>query len=123
MSFIRVIILVIVLSCMIGCSGSLSIVNKTESPAFFKKHIIYSNGDSSTTTYELPSNGGITIIVQRNNWTRSNIRRYVHEISVLEIISINDTITISDQENIVDYLCNRRKGLFNQEIVIKVEEN
>lgn len=114
--------ILIFLILITSCGGTIEIVNNTNSQAYLEKQIDYIDGDSNTTRYEIQPRGGIILTGYKSNWTRNSLNKFCSDISTLRLISIADTIILTNQSDIVEYLIDHRKGIFNQNIMLEIGE-
>lgn len=105
-----------------SCGGTIEIVNNTNSEAYLEKQIDYIDGDSDTTRYKIQPYGGIVLTGYKSNWTRNSLDKFCSDISTLRFISVSDTIILENRSEILEYLIDHRKGIFNQYIVLEIGE-
>jgi len=106
-----------------GCDipGYLHVKNCTESDAYY---LMYSQADgiSDTTRLKIPPDQTKGILFGfGQHWTNDRIEEYVSQIDKIEIVTVNDTIALTDKKDMIQYLQKRRKGLFKQTLKIRIE--
>lgn len=111
---------IILMAFLTGCGGSIEVINNTDYKAKMRKITIFSDGDSNITEYDIKPNGGIILLGYKSNWTENSIERSFADISTLEFITANDTLTLNGKTRMVTFLKNHRKGILNQKIVIEI---
>ena len=105
--------------------------NKTDNPAHFRwtvridsscKNEIY---QFKTVTFDLgtsKTDRETTIVFGFGNWPTREVERLVDEkIQSIEIESVNEKITMTNNSKIKNYLLARRRGILRNSITIKLE--
>ena len=107
-----------------GCDmpGYLDMKNCTESNAYYLTYSKSVDGVKDTVILDIPSNDTKGILFGfGQHWTDEGIQDYLSQIEKIEIITNEDTITMTDKKELFQYFRKRRKGLFKQTLKIKIE--
>lgn len=107
-----------------GCDmpGYLDVKNSTDSNAYYLTYSESADGVKDTVILDIPSNDTKGVVFGfGQHWTDEGIQDYLSQIEKIEIITIEDTITMTDNKELFKYFRKRRKGLFKQTLKIKIE--
>lgn len=110
-----------------GCDlpGIITIENISQGDVVYRYEII-NNGDSTKVhTIEIPKDqelNKVSIMFGFGTlWTDKKIREYIETINSIEVISPTDSIYLTNKEQIYEFYRTRRKGIFKNEIKIRID--
>lgn len=114
-----------ILACLYGCDvpAKIQIRNESSGKAVYR----YQMADTTTTirTIEIPNTPGQNqtdiMFGFGQLWTDERITEYVSSINKIEVISVTDTISISDKKEMYQFFRKRRKGLFKDIVLIEIK--
>ena len=105
--------------------GTITIKNVSEGDAIYRYEVVSSEDSTEVYTIEIPNDKGSDeagiIYGFGQFWTDERIKEYVQKISFIEIISQQDSIRLTDKEQMFEYFRERRGGLFKNKVKIKIE--
>jgi len=102
--------------------GYLVVQNCTTNKAQYITYFKSQNNVKDTVILEIPVNETKGLLFGLGiGWNNENIRSYISRIDKLEIITRNDTTTLSDDDQLYRFFKRRRRGLFKQGMKIKVK--
>ena len=104
--------------------GIVTIKNASEGDVTYKYEVVSSADSTRVYTIEIPKEGSEKANIMfgfGQFWTDERIKEYVQEINSIEIISPQDSIQITDKDQMFEFFKKRRGGLFKNKIKIKVK--
>jgi len=108
-----------------GCDvpGKIVVSNTSAGKIFYREERIIDDS-VRTTAFELasqpPGNETMTFFAYGHFWTDEAIRKYVGSVNKIELMSSTDTLVLTDKNKMFEFLKHRRRGIFKQEIMIKI---
>ena len=118
------IIYIAILFCLMSCDvpGIIRIENTSGGDAIYITHQQESSTKVDSVRVEIEDQAKKEIILGfGQHWTDDGIRGYLSQINKIQILTKNDTTTMSDKQEMYQYFRKRRKGLFKQILKIKIE--
>ncbi len=118
------IVLCILLFSLLGCDtpGMIELKNKTESNAIYRYIEKSETGKEDTITIEIPSRKTKDVLFGFGQvWTDKRIKEYLSHTSSIELITVRDTLTLTDKKQMYNYFKKRRRGLFKNEIKVIIK--
>ena len=126
----RLLFYYIIMSLFFGCDvpGRIELINTTGKKVIYN---LYMDSENEINQIDSLKSFTFTEVSSANNnsvillfgfgyfWTDSHIKGYIDDVSKVEIMSINDTIIITDKDEMFKYYRKHRKGFLKKTISIK----
>lgn len=109
---------------VMGCDvpGYLEVHNKTDEVVRYVAYPDLSEGATDTVALEVPPRDVRGIMFAfGEHWTDERIREYIARVERIEVKEPSGTVTLRGEGELFAYYRARRRGLFKQGVVIKVE--
>jgi len=105
--------------------GRIELINLSGADALYVLYREKEKGQIDTLTIEISGIEGknkVGILSSfGETWTNEKIKEYFGSVQEMQIITTTDTIVFKEKEEMFNYFKERRKGVFNQTIRIKLK--